>query len=316
METNVNVVNKTSEANVSNTVVNNPANKPAEKPANKPAAKRVTVKESETIQLVKDKVNAIKLLLIQVNKNIDSVNTAGKITVSPLESKKKADLEKEKANLEKDLRYFENRLKELLGESKKSAGPTLSVTAKDSDVKKAFVEGCKKLAYNVKITKKMEKRDISRMLSDYEEKNKSVSFGDKEILTDKIYKLLQLDKEKLIKIIRYHSLQVDGVFAKKVILVKKDFQNPDKDENNEKKYIDSLLSGKVIKPKGFRVSTIPVNLEENKAIKVVDRNNEKGYILSGYVKAEDDFSNLKVLLILLDYLKAGCPEIDTLPTTV
>lgn len=308
METNV--VNKTSEANVSNTVVNNSANKPAEKPA----AKRVTVKESETIQLVKDKVNAIKLLLIQVNKNIDSVNTAGKVNVSPIELKKKTDLEKEKANLEKDLRYFENRLKELLGESKKSASPTLSVTAKDSDVKKAFVEGCKKLAYNVKITKKMEKRDISRMLSDYEEKHKSVSFGDKEILTDKVYKLLQLDKEKLIKIIRYHSLQVDGVFAKKVILLKKDFQNPDKDENNEKKYIDSLLSGKVIKPKGFRVSIIPVDFGE-KAIKVVDRNNEKGYVLSGYVKADDDFSNLKVLLILLDYIKAGLPEIDDLPTT-
>lgn len=304
METNV--VNKTSEANVSNTVVNNSANKPA--------AKRVTAKESETIQLVKDKINAIKLLLIQVSNNIDSVKTAGKINVSPIELKKKTDLEKEKANLEKDLRYFENRLKDLLGESKKPASPTLSATAKDSDVKKAFVEGCKKLAYNVKITKKMEKRDISRMLSDYEEKNKSVSFGDKEILTGKIYKLLQLNKEKLIKIIRYHSLQVDGVFAKKVILVKKDFQNPDKDENNEKKYIDSLLSGKVIKPKGFRVSTIPVDFGE-KAIKVVDRNNEKGYVLSGYVKADDDFSNLKVLLILLDYIKAGLPEIDDLPTT-
>ena len=298
------VVNETSKANVSNTVVNNLANKPAENQSEK----RVTAKESETIQLVKDKVNAIKLLLIQVEKNIDSVKN------SPVDSKKKADLEKEKANLEKDLRYFGNRLKDLLGESKKPASPTLSVTAKDSDVKKAFVEGCKKLAYNVKITKKMEKRDISRMLSDYEEKNKSVSFGDKEILTDKIYKLLQLDKEKLIKIIRYHSLQVDGVFAKKVILVKKDFQNPDKDENNEKKYIDSLLSGKVIKPRGFRVSTIPVDFGE-KAIKVVDRNNEKGYILSGYVKAEDDFSNLKVLLILLDYIKAGLPEIDDLPTT-
>lgn len=305
METNV--VNKTSEANVSNTVVNNSANKPA--------AKRVTVEESETIRLVKDKINAIKLLLIQVNKNIDSVKTAGKIAVSPLESKKKSDLEKEKANLEKDLRYFENRLKDLLGEGKKSASPTLSVTAKDSDVKKAFVEGCKKLAYNVKITKKMEKRDISRMLSDYEEKNKSVSFGDKEILTDKIYKLLQLDKEKLIKIIRYHSLQIDGIFAKKVTLVKKDFQNPSNNVDNEKKYLDLLLSGKIIKPKGFRVSTIPVDFEENKAIKVVDRNNEKGYILSGYVKAEDDFSNLKVLLILLDYIKAGLPEIDDLPTT-
>lgn len=308
METNV--INKTSEANVSNTVVNNSVNKPAEKPA----AKRVTAKESETIQLVKDKINAIKLLLIQTSNNIDSVKTAGKINVSPIELKKKTDLEKEKANLEKDLRYFQNRLKDLLGESKNPSSPTLSVTAKDSDVKKAFVEGCKKLAYNVKITKKMEKRDISRMLSDYEEKNKSVSFGDKEILTDKIYKLLQLDKEKLIKIIRYHSLQVDGVFAKKVILVKKDFQNPDKDENNEGKYIDSLLSGKVIKPKGFRVSTIPVDFGE-KAIKVVDRNNEKGYVLSGYVKAEDDFSNLKVLLILLDYIKAGLPEIDDLPTT-
>lgn len=309
METNV--VNKTSEANVSNTVVNNPANKPAEKPA----AKRIVVKESETIQLVKDKINAIKLLLIQVDKNIDSVKTTGKITVSPLESKKKADLEKEKANLERDLRYFENRLKDLLGESKKPASPTLSVTAKDSDVKKAFVEGCKKLAYNVKITKKMEKKDISRMLSDYEEKNKSVSFGDKDVLTDKVYKLLQLDKEKLIKIIRYHSLQIDGIFAKKVTLVKKDFQNPSNNVDNEKKYLDLLLSGKIIKPKGFRVSTIPVDFEENKAIKVVDRNNEKGYILSGYVKAEDDFSNLKVLLILLDYIKAGLPEIDDLPTT-
>lgn len=308
METNV--INKTSEANVSNTVVNESANKSAEKPA----AKRVTAKESETIQLVKDKINAIKLLLIQTSNNIDSVKTAGKINVSPIELKKKTDLEKEKANLEKDLRYFQNRLKDLLGESKNPSSPTLSVTAKDSDVKKAFVEGCKKLAYNVKITKKMEKRDISRMLSDYEEKNKSVSFGDKEILTDKIYKLLQLDKEKLIKIIRYHSLQVDGVFAKKVILVKKDFQNPDKDENNEKKYIDLLLSGKVIKPKGFRVSKIPVDFGE-KAIKVVDRNNEKGYVLSGYIKAEDDFSNLKVLLILLDYIKAGLPEIDDLPTT-
>lgn len=306
------VINETSKANVSNTVVNSLANKTAD---NETTAKRVTVKESETIQLVKDKINAIKLLLIQVNKNIDSVKTAGKITVSPLESKKKADLEKEKANLEKDLRYFENRLKDLLGESKKPAGPTLSVTAKDSDVKKAFAKGCKKLAYNVKITKKMEKKDISRMLSDYEEENKSVSFGDKEALTDKVYKLLQLDKDNLIKIIRYHSLQVDGVFAKKVVLVKKDFQNPDKDENNEKKYIDSLLSGKVIKPKGFRVSVIPVDFGE-KAIKVVDRNNEKGYILSGYVKAEDDFSNLKVLLILLDYLRAGCPEIDDLPATV
>lgn len=303
METSV--VNKTSEANVSNTVVNNSANKPSEKPA----AKRVTPKESETIKLVKDKVNAIKLLLIQVGKNIDSVKN------SPAELKKKADLEKEKANLEKDLRYFENRLKDLLGESKKPASPTLSVTAKDSDVKKAFTKGCKKLAYNVKITKKMEKKDISRMLSDYEEENKSVSFGDKEILTDRVYKLLQLDKDNLIKIVRYHSLQVDGVFAKKVVLVKKDFQNPDKDENNEKKYIDSLLSGKVIKPKGFRVSTIPVDFGE-KAIKVVDRNNEKGYILSGYIKAEDDFSNLKVLLILLDYLRAGCPEIDDLPATV
>lgn len=300
METNV--VNKTSEANVSNTVVNNSANKPAENRS----ARRVTAQESETIQQVKDKVNAIKLLLIQVEKNIDSVKN------SPTD--KKTDLEKEKSNLEKDLRYFENRLKELLGESKKSASPTLSVSAKDSDVKRAFVEGCKKLAYNVKITKKMEKKDISRMLSDYEEKNKSVSFSDKEILTDRIYKLLQIDKEKLIKIIRYHSLQVDGVFAKKVILLKKDFQNPDKDENNEKKYIDSLLSGKVIKPRGFRVSTIPVDFGE-KAIKVVDRNNEKGYILSGYIKAEDDFSNLKVLLILLDYIKAGLPEIDDLPTT-
>lgn len=299
METNV--IIKSSKANVSNTVVNNPANKPA--------AKRVTAKESETIQLVKDKVNAIKLLLIQVDKNINSVKN------SPAELRKKADFEKEKANLEKDLRYFENRLKDLLGESKKPASPTLSITAKDSDVKKAFVKGCKKLAYNVKITKKMEKKDISRMLSDYEEENKSVSFGDKEVLTDKVYKLLQLDKDNLIKIVRYHSLQVDGVFAKKVILVKKDFQNPDKDENNEKKYIGSLLSGKVIKPKGFRVSTIPVDFGE-KAIKVVDRNNEKGYILSGYVKAEDDFSNLKVLLILLDYLRAGCPEIDDLPATV
>lgn len=304
------VVNETSKANVSSKVVNKPANKPAVKPA----SKRVTAKESEAIELVKDKVNAIKLLLIQVNKNIDSVKMAGKTTSSPVESKKKADLEKEKANLEKDLRYFENRLKELLGENKKSASPTLSITAKDSDVKKAFTEGCKKLAYNVKITKKMEKRDISRMLSDYEERNRSVSFGDKEILTDKIYKLLQLDKDKLIKIIRYHSLQVDGIFAKKVILVKKDFQNPDKDENNEKKYIDLLLSGKVIKPKGFRVSIIPVDFGE-KAIKVVDRNNEKGYVLSGYIKAEDDFSNLKVLLILLDYIKAGLPEIDDLPTT-
>ena len=303
METNV--VNKTSEANVSNTVVNNPADKPAENQS----AKRVAAKESETIQLVKDKVNAIKLLLIQVEKNIDNVKN------SPVDSKKKADLEKEKANLEKDLRYYGNRLKDLLGESKKPASPTLSVTAKDSDVKKAFVEGCKKLAYNVKITKKMEKKDISRMLSDYEEKNKSVSFGDKDVLTDKVYKLLQLDKEKLIKIIRYHSLQIDGIFAKKVTLVKKDFQNPSNNVDNEKKYLDLLLSGKIIKPKGFRVSTIPVDFEENKAIKVVDRNNEKGYILSGYVKAEDDFSNLKVLLILLDYIKAGLPEIDDLPTT-
>lgn len=311
METNV-VINS-SEANVSeNSVVNNSANKPAENPA----AKRVTAQESETIQLVKDKVNATKLLLIQVDKNIDSVKTAGKITVSPLESKKKADLEKEKANLEKDLRYFENRLKDLLGESKKPVSPTLSVTAKDSDVKKAFTEGCKKLAYNVKITKKMDKKDISRMLSDYEEKNKSVSFGDKEVLTDKVYKLLQLDKDNLIKIVRYHSLQIDGVFAKKVTLIKKDFQNPSNNVDNEKKYLDLLLSGKIIKPKGFRVSTIPVNLGENKAVKVVDRNNEKGYILSGYVKAEDDFSNLKVLLILLDYIKAGCPEIDDLPATV
>lgn len=304
------VINKTSEANVSNTV-NNSANKPAEKPA----AKRVTAKESETIQLVKDKINAIKLLLIQVNKNIDSVKTAGKITVSPLESKKKADLEKEKANLEKDLRYFENRLKDLLGESKKPASPTLSVTAKDSDVKKAFVKGCKKLAFNVKLAKKLEKGDIVKILSNHEEENKNISFGDKEELSNKIYKILSLSRDNLIKIVRYHSLQVDGVFAKKVVLVKKDFQNPDKDENNEKKYIDSLLSGKVIKPKGFRVSVIPIDFGE-KAIKVVDRNNEKGYILSGYVKAEDDFSTLKVLLIILDYLKAGCPEIDDLPATV
>lgn len=310
METNV--VNKTSEANVSNTVVNNSANKTAD---NETTAKRVTVKESETIQLVKDKINAIKLLLIQVSKNIDSVKTAGKITVSPIESKKKADLEKEKANLEKDLRYFENRLKDLLGESKKPASPTLSVTAKDSDVKKAFVKGCKKLAFNVKLAKKLEKGDIVKILSNHEEENKNISFGDKEELSNKIYKILSLNRDNLIKIVRYHSLQVDGVFAKKVVLVKKDFQNPDKDENNEKKYIDSLLSGKVIKPKGFRVSVIPVDFGE-KAIKVVDRNNEKGYILSGYVKAEDDFSTLKVLLIILDYIKAGCPEIDDLPATV
>lgn len=313
METNV--VNKTSEANVSNTVVNNSANKPADKPANK-LAKRVTKKESETITLVKDKINAIKLLLIQVDKNIDSINTGGKVTVSPIESKKLADLKKEKINLENDLKYFENRLKELLGESKKMASPTLSVTAKDSDVKKAFVKGCKKLAFNVKLAKKLEKGDIVKILSNHEEENKNISFGDKEELSNKIYKILSLSRDNLIKIVRYHSLQVDGVFAKKVVLVKKDFQNPNKDEDNEKKYLDLLLSGKIIKPKGFRVSTISVNSGENKAIKVIDKNNETGYVLSGYVKAEDDFSTLKVLLIILDYIKAGCPEIDTLPATV
>ena len=303
METNV-VINS-SEANVSNTVVNNSANKPAE---------RVTKKESETITMVKDKINAIKLLIIQVDKNIDSINTGGKVTVSPIESKKLADLKKEKINLEKDLKYFENRLKELLGESKRPASPTLSVTAKDSDVKKAFVKGCKKLSFNVKLAKKLEKSDIVKILSDYEEEAKNVSFGDKEELSNRIYEILSLSKDNLIKIVRYYSLQIDGIFAKKVTLIKKDYRNINNNSDNMEKYESMLLSGKLIKPKGFRVSLISVK-ETDKPITVVDKNNETGYVLSGYIKEDDNFSVLKVLLIILDYIKAGCPEIDDLPAT-
>ena len=255
------------------------------------------------------------MLILNAEKKIKSVNTVKNGMILPLEVRRKAGFQKEKDNLDRDLRYFEGQLRELLSMNNDSSKQYLSVTARDSDVKKAFKQGCKKLAFNVKLAKKLTVNDIVKMLADYEESNKGISFSDKNELSNRIYKLLSLSKEDVIKIVRYHSLQVGGVFAKKVVLIKEDYINPENSVDNCERYKNELLTGKTIKPRGFRVSVYESKNYPD-PVTSIEKKNDTCYILAGYVRAEDNFSILNVLLILLDYLKAGSPEIDTLPATV
>lgn len=129
-----------------------------------------------------------------------------------------------------------------------------------------------------------------------------------------IYSVFQLSNDNLIKICRFYSMQLDGVFCKRVILQREFFNDPIKNVSNLDKYPDSeLLKGTALKKKGFKGKDLftPYPDEyKDKVLKTFVRT-DKDLTTYGYVK-NDSFNLYFVLDAIRDYIKAGKPDIETL----
>lgn len=129
-----------------------------------------------------------------------------------------------------------------------------------------------------------------------------------------IYSVFQLSNDNLIKICRFYSMQLDGVFCKRVILQREFFNDPTKNVSNLDKYPDSeLLKGTALKKKGFKGKDLftPYPDEyKDKVLKTFVRT-DKDLTTYGYVK-NDRFNLYFVLDAIRDYIKSGKPDIETL----
>lgn len=129
-----------------------------------------------------------------------------------------------------------------------------------------------------------------------------------------IYSVFQLSTENLIVICRFYSMQLDGIFCKKVILRRENKEDISKNVSNIDKYpMNVLLYGTNLKNKGFRTKTTVYPEEFKEKPLITFLKSDKENITYGFIK-NDKFSLYFVLDAIRDYIKAGCPEIDTLKT--
>lgn len=131
---------------------------------------------------------------------------------------------------------------------------------------------------------------------------------------NEIYSVFQLSNDNLIKICRFYSMQLDGVFCKRVILQREFFDDPTKKVSNLDKYTDkTLLKGTLLKKKGFKGKDLFTSYPDEYKDKVLKTfvKTDKDLTTYGYVK-NDRFNLYFVLDVIRDYIKAGKPDIETL----
>lgn len=137
---------------------------------------------------------------------------------------------------------------------------------------------------------------------------------DVEQTAKEIYSVFQLSNDNLIKICRFYSMQLDGVFCKRVILQRDFFNDPTQNVSNLDKYPDSeLLRGTTLKKKGFKGKDLFTSYPDEYKDKVLKTfvKTDKDLTTYGYVK-NDRFNLYFVLDAIRDYIKAGKPDIETL----
>lgn len=131
-----------------------------------------------------------------------------------------------------------------------------------------------------------------------------------------IHSVFQLSNDNLIKICRFYSMQLDGVFCKRVVLQRDFFNDPTQNVSNLEKYPDSeLLKGIILKKKGFKGKDLFTSYPDEYKGKVLKTfvKTDKDLTTYGYVK-NDRFNLYFVLDAIRDYIKAGKPDIETLKT--
>lgn len=137
-----------------------------------------------------------------------------------------------------------------------------------------------------------------------------------EKTANEIYSVFQLSADNLINICRYYSMQLDGVFCKRIVLQKEYFDSPEKKISNIEKYPDKdLLKGIKLKKKGFSGKNLFTDYPaeyKDKALKTFVKT-DKDLTTYAFVKS-DRFNLYFVLDAIRDYIKAGKPDIETLKT--
>lgn len=129
-----------------------------------------------------------------------------------------------------------------------------------------------------------------------------------------IYSVFQLSNDNLIKICRFYSMQLDGVFCKRIILQRDFLNDSTQNVSNLDKYPDSeLLKGTTLKKKGFKGKDLFTPYPDEYKDKVLKTfvKTDKDLTTYAYVK-NDRFNLYFVLDAIRDYIKAGKPDIETL----
>lgn len=173
------------------------------------------------------------------------------------------------------------------------------------------------LSSSVKMAKSVyTKKMIKDCVTKEDEKLSGTEKLNIEKTANEIYSVFQLSADNLINICRYYSMQLDGVFCKRIVLQKEYFDNPEKKISNIEKYPDKdLLKGIKLKKKGFSGKDLfadyPVEYKD-KALKTFVRT-DKDLTTYAFIKS-DRFNLYFVLDAIRDYIKAGKPDIETLKT--
>lgn len=180
---------------------------------------------------------------------------------------------------------------------------------------KSLKEESYKLSAAVKMAKcTYNKKMIENCVAKENDKLAKANQLDVKKTVNEIYSVFQLSNDNLIKICRFYSMQLDGVFCKRVILQRDFFNDPTQNVSNLDKYPDSeLLKGTILKKKGFKNKDLftPYPDEyKDKVLKTFVRT-DKDLTTYGYIK-NDRFNLYFVLDAIRDYIKAGKPDIETL----
>lgn len=185
----------------------------------------------------------------------------------------------------------------------------------------SIFRGLKEESYNLSTAVKMAKWMYNKKLIEACVKNENEKLSkanqlDVKKTVDEVYSTFQLSNDNLIKICRYYSMQLDGVFCKKVILQREFFNEPEKNVSNLERFPDSaLLNGANLKKRGFKGKNLFTSYSDeykDKPLKTFVKT-DKDLTTYGFVKS-DRFNLYFVLDAIRDYIKANKPEVETLKT--
>lgn len=185
----------------------------------------------------------------------------------------------------------------------------------------SIFKSLKEESYNLSTAVKMAKCTYNKKMIEACVKKENEKFGNANQLdvkktVDEVYSTFQLSNDNLIKICCYYSMQLGGVFCKKVILQREFFNDPEKNVSNLEKYPDGdLLKGANLKKKGFKGKDLFTSYSDeykDKPLKTFVKT-DKDLTTYGFVKS-DRFNLYFVLDAIRDYIKANKPEVETLKT--